>query len=295
MGLRYEVRNSAAGERVGPSKCIGEAVTSHPQTSGHGKLMPQPMGCAGSSSFRLLEWDSIHFGVRVGRLLPVGVDRESFKDALTWAHSQSIDCMYLLVDSNDAATVRLAAEFGWRMVDMRVTLGRKLSTAAESHAPMRRANAGDLPYLKQLAMQSHRDSRFYRDGNFRATACDELFAIWIERSVQDPNFAGAVFVPELDGNEPAGYITCAIKQNVGDIGLIAIDPKARRSGVGTRLLAQAAKWFSEQGAERVSVVTQGCNIPALRMYERYGFTIESIQLWFHWWSSPRKPLWSTGG
>src|SRR6185437_4963498 len=104
--------------------------------------------------------------------------------------------------------------------------------------------------------RSHKDSRFYTDGNFRATACDDLFAIWIERSVQDRDFAGAVFVPELEGNEPAGYITCAIKQGVGDIGLIAVDPKAHRRGLGTRLLADAARWFSEQGADRVSVVTQ---------------------------------------
>jgi len=244
-----------------------------------------------SSSFRLLDWDSIHFGIRIGRVLPIRVDEELLKEALTWANLQSLDCMYLLVDSNDAATVRLAGEFGWRMVDMRVTLGTELSTVAKTRVPMRTANAGDLPYLKQLAMRSHKDSRFYTDGNFRATACDELFAIWIERSVLDRDFAGVVFVPELEGNKPAGYITCAIQQGVGHIGLIAVDPKARRSGLGTGLLGQAARWFSEQGAKRVSAVTQGCNIPALRMYERYGFTIDSIQLWFHWWSSG----WSSPG
>ena len=241
------------------------------------------MKSAWNSSFRLLDWDSAHFGIRIGRVLPIRADEELFKEALIWADLSSLDCMYLLVDSNDASTVRLVGEFGWRMVDMRVTLGSELSSVVKSHSPMRPAVAGDLPYLKQLAMRSHDDSRFYTDGNFRATACDELFAIWIERSVRDRDFAGAVFVPELEGNEPAGYITCAIKQGVGDIGLIAVDPKMHRMGLGTRLLAEAARWFSEQGAERVSVVTQGCNIPALRMYERFGFTIESIQLWFHWW------------
>jgi dTDP-4-amino-4,6-dideoxy-D-galactose acyltransferase len=247
------------------------------------------------SSFRLLDWDSSHFGIRIGRVLPIRVDEKLFKEALTWADLQSIDCMYVLVDSNDAATIRLASEFGWRMVDVRVTLGTELPTVAKSHPPMRPANAWDIPYLKQLAMRSHKDSRFYTDGNFRATACDELFAIWIERSVLDRDFAGAVFVPELEGNKPAGYITCAIKQGVGDIGLIAIDPDARRTGLATRLLEEAARWFSEQGAQRVSVVTHGCNIPALRMYERYGFTIESIQLWFHWWSRPGKNLWRLPG
>jgi dTDP-4-amino-4,6-dideoxy-D-galactose acyltransferase len=157
---------------------------------------------------------------------------------------------------------------------------------------VREANTEDIPYLKQLAKRSHKDSRFYADGNFPAAACDELFAIWVERSVRDRDFAGAVLVPQLEGHQAAGYITCAIKDSVGEIGLIAVDEKTRKMGLGTRLLAESAKWFAGQGAERVSVVTQGCNVPALRMYERYGFTIESVQLWFHWWreSGAVKPL-----
>jgi dTDP-4-amino-4,6-dideoxy-D-galactose acyltransferase len=233
--------------------------------------------------FLRLDWDSAHFGINIGRVLPVRGDRELFEQALIWADRSSIDCMYLLADSNDATTLRLAAEFGWRLVDLRVTLAADLASLANNDKPMRLATPLDVPFLKQLAIRSHTDSRFYRDGNFRAAACDQLFAFWIERSVLDCTFAGAVFVPELDGNVPAGYITCAIKDGIGDIGLIAVDPTMHRKGLGTRLLAQAARWFREQGAERASVVTQGCNIPALRMYERFGFTIESVQLWFHWW------------
>jgi dTDP-4-amino-4,6-dideoxy-D-galactose acyltransferase len=235
----------------------------------------------------MLDWDSAHFGLRIGRVLPMSADgqpfdEELFKEALTWADRSSLDCMYLLVESDDAATVRRASEFGWRMVDMRVTLGTKLSNEVRTHAPMRQASLADLPYLKHLATRSHTHSRFYTDGNFPVTACDELFSSWIERSVRDRDFAGAVFMPEV-GDEPGGYITCAIKQGVGYIGLVAVDPVTHGKGLGTSLLAEAARWFSEQGTERVAVVTQGCNIPALRMYQRFGFTIESIQLWFHWW------------
>ena len=232
---------------------------------------------------RFLDWDSAHFGMRIGRVAPARADERLFQDARRWADEQSLDCMYLLADSSHAATVRLAGEFGWRMVDMRVTLGVDVSKAPKSESPMRLACAGDLSYLKQLAVSSHKDSRFYTDGKFPVAACDRLFGTWIERSVLDPGFAGAVFVPELPGNKPAGYITCAVKNGAGEIGLIAVDPEARRMGIGMRLLAQATTWFSEQGAERASVVTQGCNIAALRMYQRYGFAIESIQLWFHRW------------
>jgi dTDP-4-amino-4,6-dideoxy-D-galactose acyltransferase len=161
-------------------------------------------------------------------------------------------------------------------------LGASLSAVRHGASGIRPATEDDIPYLRQLAMASHHASRFYIDGRFPAVRCDELFGIWIERSCQDPGFAGAVFVPEMDGG-PAGYITCAIKQGVGDIGLIAVDDRYRRHGLGGNLLAEASRWFSAHGVERVQVVTQGSNIAPLRMYERYGFRIESVQLWYHWW------------
>jgi dTDP-4-amino-4,6-dideoxy-D-galactose acyltransferase len=234
-------------------------------------------------TFRLLDWDSAHFGLRIGRVMPTRLDAELLRQVLAWASVSSIDCMYLLADSNTAGTLRVVCEAGWRMVDIRVTLGAELWDVTHSATCVRVAKTEDIPYLKQLAKRSHTDSRFYADGNFPRTACDELFATWIERSVLDRSFAGAVFVAQTNGDQPAGYITCSLEEGKGNIGLIAVDEKARGVGLGTQLLWEAARWFAGQGAGRVSVVTQGCNIPALRLYERCGFSIESIQLWFHWW------------
>ena len=241
------------------------------------------MEASAPDTFRLLDWDSAHFGLRIGRVMPVRLDAALLRQALAWANMSSIDCMYLLADSNDAGTLRAVAGAGWRMVDIRVTLRAQLSDVAPSATCVRLAKAEDLPYLKQLAKRSHTDSRFYADGNFPMAACDELFATWIERSVLDQSFAGAAFVAQTGTDQPAGYITCSIKEGEGNIGLIAVDEKARRLGLGTQLLVESARWFAGHGAGRVSVVTQGCNIPALRMYERSGFRVESIQLWFHWW------------
>ncbi len=242
-------------------------------------------------AFRLLDWDSAHFGLRIGRVFSASPSAELLTEALAWADRLSIDCMYLLADSNATGAIRAVSEAGWRMVDIRVTLGAKLWDDAVHPADRARpARHEDIPYLKQLAKRSHRDSRFYTDGNFSTAACDELFAVWIERSILDRSFAGAVFVAQTGMDEPAGYITCAIKEGKGDVGLIAVDEKTRGVGVGTRLLAEAARWFGAQGAERASVVTQGRNVPALRMYERSGFRIESVQLWFHWWRGARAPV-----
>jgi dTDP-4-amino-4,6-dideoxy-D-galactose acyltransferase len=195
--------------------------------------------------------------------------------------------MYLLIDSRDANGIRLASKFGWRMVDMRVRMGARISGAFPDANGVRQAESEDIPFLRQLAKNSHRESRFYADGNFSEAACDDLFALWIERSVRDRDFAGSVFVSQTLRGEPTGYITCGVKDGIGQIGLVAVAENVRRMGLGTQLLRASANWFTNQGIERISVVTQGCNLAALRTYQHFGFTIDSIDLWFHWWRQPR--------
>lgn len=237
-----------------------------------------------ASTCRFLDWDSSHFGLRIGRVMPAETAEDPhLREALQWADSLSMDCMYLLLNSGARSRIRLASSLGWRMVDIRVTLSARLSDLAQGAPGVRHANPDDIPCLMEVARRSHRDSRFYADGNFPVAACDELFAKWIERSILDRSFAGAVLVPEAEGQNPTGYVSCSIQEGVGQIGLLAVDEKARGQGVGTSLLAESAKWFAAQRAERVSVATQGSNIPALRMYQRFGFSVESVQLWFHWW------------
>jgi dTDP-4-amino-4,6-dideoxy-D-galactose acyltransferase len=241
--------------------------------------MPAPT----ATTFRFLDWDSAHFGLRIGQVTEGRFDEPLAREAADWANFSAIDCMYLRLDEGDAASIRHAGNSGWRFVDTRVTLRAELREAVRGSADLREARDEDIPYLKQLARRSHTKSRFYADGNFPQRACDELYAAWIERSVLDREFAGAVLVPLIEGDQPAGYITCAMQDGAGVIGLIAIDEKARGQGLGQSLLKESSHWFQAQGARTVSVVTQGSNIPALRMYARHQFAIESVELWFHWW------------
>ena len=65
--------------------------------------------------------------------------------------------------------------------------------------------------------------------------------------------------------------------------LLAVAQDHRRSGLAAELLGRALGWFREQGAGSVSVVTQGRNTGAVRLYERAGFVTYSIELWYHRW------------
>jgi ribosomal protein S18 acetylase RimI-like enzyme len=232
---------------------------------------------------RYLPWDSEHFGARIGRVNATRLTADLPADIDRWAVSHSIDCLYLLAEP-DPLTMRLAAGMGFRFVDARTTFEAQQPrpSSSEETRSIRPAALHDIPDLRRIAGESHRDSRFYADGNFRLDACDEMYRIWIERSCREPGFAGAVFVAERE-RCPVGYISCRVATEVGDIGLVAVDGKCRNLGLGGRLVCRALSWFAAQGARRVTVVTQGSNVPSQRLYQKSGFLISSVQLWYHRW------------
>jgi dTDP-4-amino-4,6-dideoxy-D-galactose acyltransferase len=251
--------------------------------------------------------------VRGGRL-----DRERLAAIERWVARESIECLYFLADPGDPETAPLAEESGFRLVDLRVTLERRLGAGgpalssagppaaaapaagadgAAAGAPettpgppvrVRPATAADLPRLRRIAAASHRDSRFHHDRHFDRRRCDALYAAWIETSCADP--AGVVLVAAAadPAGPPAGYVTGTIGDDgAGRIGLFAVAADARGRGVGGALLAAVLDWFAGRGADPVSVVTQGRNVRAQRLYQRFGMRTRSIEPWFHRWWPPR--------
>ena len=239
-----------------------------------------------------LAWDSHHFSRRIGRLSCAVQTEQECQLILEEARSQSLDCIYLLLDADDATGIRSAQRAGFQMVDIRLTLGRELHGGLESNiviptgAILRRAAEKDLPALQAIARQSHTDTRFFADPHFDPARSAEMYAVWIanclltKASLED--LSGVVWVPEID-TQPCGYLTCSLENDLGQIGLLGIAPQWRGQGLGLTLMYTALSWFQAAGAHRVQVVTQGRNLPALHLYQRGGFQVEKVQLWFHKW------------
>jgi ribosomal protein S18 acetylase RimI-like enzyme len=131
-----------------------------------------------------------------------------------------------------------------------------------------------------MARVNHRDTRFYYDGHFSQRECDTLYETWIERSCN--GYTDAVLVAERD-RQPAGYITCDLHGDYGQIGLLGVGEAWQGQGIGQALIDAALHWFGERGIERVQVVTQGRNHRAQRAYQRRGFVSSEVQLWYHRW------------
>lgn len=263
----------------------------------------------GGASCEALPWDSAHFGLRIGRMTARRPGADEMARALAWCREEAIDCLYLLADAGDPATVRRAEAAGFVLVDVRVTLERELDGSSElgAKAPPGVIRAavvpGDLPALGDLAAAAHRGTRFFNDPHFPDADCERLYRAWIEGSARGR--ADAVLVveapaPDGSGSDTvAGYVTCHLGEDrasapagtagepVGSIGLIGVGSRHRGAGLGAALVAAGLDWLAAHGAGRAEVVTQGANVAAQRLYQRAGFVTREVALWYHLW--PRRP------
>lgn len=234
---------------------------------------------------QLLSWDTEFFGARIARVDGARLREGDLAPVLAWCDAERVDCLQLLADPNDRATIVAVEGAGFSLVDVRLVFvaGQAGGAREGLAAPIRLARADDALPLEKIAEGCHHDSRFYFDERFDRARVDELYRTWIRKSCS--GWAAAVLV--LDGGDgPAGYVSCHLDGGVGRIGLVGLAESARGRGMSGRLVDAALDWFRRAGATSVTVATQGRNVRAQRLYQRAGFVTESIGLWYHLWRAP---------
>lgn len=241
-----------------------------------------------------LQWDSEFWQFPVARLLDPRLPLVAPAIVDAWCHDQDIRCLYALVDP---LAPRAAVQYqgqAYVLVDERVTLtwqicSRQLDVPLEvpDGVVVRSCASADLEPLQQIAAESHTDTRFFADTRFPRLQAQKLYALWIANSCA--GFAEHVLVAELAG-AAVGYCSCHVPAGdprAGSIGLIAVAPAARGLGVGQALVTHAQRWFANRDLDQVSVVSQGRNAAALRLYRRCGFSVQLRQHWYHRWFAER--------
>lgn len=238
---------------------------------------------------KMLPWDSAFFGFPIAsvqsNILTSG-DRAVIDQ---WCSRNAVRCLYFLASADDYATALHAASTGFILVDTRVRYVRTPQSNAVAHAEVqqarcsvRRCTFDDLDALCAIAHVSYLQSRFCFDEHFPRERCSQLYEVWLRKSFDTSNTA--LFVAEHE-RRLVGYIACSIDAitKVGNIGLVGVDSRARGLGVGSTLMETAGAWFALQAATTITVVTQGRNIAAQRLYQRSEFLIENCQVWYHKW------------
>lgn len=238
---------------------------------------------------RFLEWDTRFWGFRIASVVGDSLSAESAVQIDAWCRQQGIGCLYFLARPDDFVTTITAEDGGYHLVDIRMTFlhrdpgNRSLMGPPQPRgSAVRKSKPEDRDMLRQIARTSYYDTRFYYDRHFPRQSCHALYETWIERSCEGD--ADVVLVADF-GDKPLGYITCHVDdaRGQGRIGLVGVGEGARGQGVGERLVLGSLEWFRGHDVRDITVVTQGRNLAAQRLYGRCGFQVSQVQLWYHKW------------
>lgn len=244
----------------------------------------------GPNPCELLPWDTRFFRYRIARVCGDVLKPERAAKIDEWSRRNRIRCLYFLSRADDPTTIGTAERYDFRLVDVRVTFERVLLPSPSSaHSEMaagvaiRPAQPDDLPGLQAIARTAHGATRFFNDSHFPRQSAEELYSTWVALETQGR--AQAVLVAAAAAGRPVGYVSCHLDpaRRDGSIGLVGVGAAARGRGIGRSLVLAALEWFRTQGVGRVTVVTQGTNRAAQRLYQRCGFLSCDLQLWYHKW------------
>jgi dTDP-4-amino-4,6-dideoxy-D-galactose acyltransferase len=246
--------------------------------------VPNPAPC------ELLPWDTEFFHCRIARACGDTLNEEQAVQIEDWSRSHRIRGLYFLSRADDPATILTSEKHGFGLVDIRVTLERVAMDAHDPARPdppagagIRPVQPGDLPGLQAMARSVHRGTRFFNDSHFPRQRAEDLYSTWI--TLESQGRAQTVLVAGSAAHQPLGYISCHLDpvRREGQIGLVGVSPEVRGRGIGKSLVLAAIGWFKTQGAHEVTVVTQGNNRAAQRLYQQCGFLSRDLQLWYHKW------------
>ncbi|HEV2320412.1 MAG TPA: GNAT family N-acetyltransferase [Verrucomicrobiae bacterium] len=250
------------------------------------------MSTADSEACEFLPWDTEFFGCRIARVRGDTLTAQTVAQVDNWSRCHRIQGLYFLSCSNDPASVRTAEQHGFQLVDVRLTFERALGGESipgpESRSAgtrIRTFQPADVPALQALARAAHRDTRFFCDKHFSSDRAQDLYSTWI--TLESQGRAAIVFVATVAPDRAVGYISCHLDEarREGRIGLVGVDAAVHGRGIGQSLVYAALNWFSGKHMSAATVVTQGRNRSAQRLYQRCGFLTRDLKLWYHKWYS----------
>jgi dTDP-4-amino-4,6-dideoxy-D-galactose acyltransferase len=233
-----------------------------------------------------LAWDSDFFGFNVAYLSCMHLTDNIYARIERFIQQHQIKLVEYLCNCHDSRSVNVAEKNGFHFADIRLTFARKLGEAAVAQLPagigFKKAGQKDIARLRKISSGIYKDSRYFFDQKFDPLKAREFYQNWVEKGVL------GTFDHECwclyDANGPFAFCTIRYGARSGaSIGLFGMAARYQGRGLGKQLLSLVFNVLREKGIANVSVVTQGRNYAAQRLYQSVGFKTKTTQLWYHKW------------
>lgn len=240
-----------------------------------------------------LPWDSQHFEIPVGQIISPELTDSELGEILSHAKEKSYHLIYWVTSPERIVPLSILRSFSGSLVDKKVTYQRKLSSELTFREMRRLSNTFEvidypqLPANQQLltlALIAGGHSRFHKDPCISREKFASMYHIWINRSTLH-EIADVVFIVTNSSNmeDCLGMVTGSVKNGMGKVGLMGVQKKVQGQGIGSLLMKTLHDWLISNGIHIAEVVTQKENIRACKLYERFGYQLESLQHYYHFW------------
>lgn len=233
---------------------------------------------------RYLEWDSIFFNLKIGKIdVVTNEDQNTLLDTLL-TNQTLYDLIYVFssypLNSNILSLPNL------KLVDTKVLLSKSLEEKNISNSNLSdiMSYQYELPNseLYKLSLISGMYSRYKLDGRLPSGSFEKLYNTWIEKSVSK-EISDVVLIHKKNLKIDA---MCTLKYKLTEpqIGIIAVDDNSRGTGIGSKMIMAAEQCvLNETQYRKLKVATQLRNETAMNFYKKNRFEVISTTYVYHFW------------
>ncbi len=236
-----------------------------------------------------LNWDSKHFGLKIGKYIPTEVEKIRYD--LDVARKEGYDLLISRIPIENINIANSLEKYDFELKDTLIQYEINIENQEILLKPgkfkIRSAEDKDILAVEKVAMMSFENyiGHFHRDKRLNNTKCTELYVKWAINSLKNKELADVVFVAE-DDSDIIGFGTIKIISKDGAQGILfATRPDSRRKGVFTVLIQNSVAWCKNQGIRKFIYGTQIDNYPVHRVLAKIGGKICEAYYTFHWWRS----------
>ncbi|MCH7972650.1 MAG: GNAT family N-acetyltransferase [Bacteroidetes bacterium] len=231
-----------------------------------------------------LHWDTSFFGLNIAFISCKYLSDSVLYQCKEFIKRNKIQFVYYLCNCHDRNSVLLAEKFGFRFVDIKLSFEKKLTNKYEldlnQDYSFALAAINHFDRLKEISDSIYKDSRYYFDGNFPIDKINAFYHNWLEKGILGTfdDECLTLFYQE----SPIGFCTVKyLKEKAVRIGLVGMAEAFQGKGIGLNLLYNVFNYLIDRKFNKITVVTQGRNYLAQRLYQKAGFLTHSTELWYH--------------
>jgi GNAT superfamily N-acetyltransferase len=237
-------------------------------------------------------WDSQFFSFPIGNIeLPGDYDKEKLEATLRDAHSK-YRLLFVTIFGEGPEVLSLCNNQCSCYV-RKIFLKKDVPKNVEPNDPRIRAYTSTFctPALERLAVQSGTMTQFRLDPEL-APHFEQLFLTWINFAVTK-ELADSIWTCYEHGQH-LGLVTIRSAKQVdsttghvekeGRIGMLSVDGKHRRRGIGTQLVKACDFWCSSLDIHTNAIITQKDNEAAIALCKQLGFQQDREGAVYHYWS-----------